>query len=208
MITGKLREVSAEAEWPHESNRRLDQPWRFARRRGLLNSALIPAKSPHQGDGAHGHALDPGNKGAVLKHLTFEVSVCMLPRLWQGCDLSWLSLALAAPILSAASPGPCCQDKTPASPPFPRSWISSHCLIPPKSQNLVDQFVTFVKCLSTAPINLPSVKISQRGGGGWGSAVPSGLMIGNEIPGVETPGYFRGVPPGLCIWAGRGRKRG
>ena len=69
MITGKLREVSGEAEWPHESNRRLDQPWRYARRRGLLNSALIPAKSPHQGDGAHVHALDPGDHPHVASEV-------------------------------------------------------------------------------------------------------------------------------------------
>ena len=29
------------------------------------------------------------------------------------------------------------------------------------------------------------------------SAVPSGLVDRRTVPGVETPGYFREVPPGL-----------
>ena len=29
------------------------------------------------------------------------------------------------------------------------------------------------------------------------SAAPSGLLILSSVPGVETPGYFRKVPPGL-----------
>jgi hypothetical protein len=54
----------------HQSNRCLDWPRRFVRRRDQHTLFRFPpAESPHQGDGAHVNALEPGDH----LHVAFEV---------------------------------------------------------------------------------------------------------------------------------------